>query len=196
MTQPTGQTGMGVDKQGNPVADPTANVLALVEAADKRQDDLRRAESRRVDEQMALRAEHGRQLREAEAKRIDAIRAVDVSAVSVDRERAAAAASVLANQVATSAETLRALVATTAAAQATQSAQQFAQLSERIASLEKSAYEGAGKGLATDPLMAQMMADVKAMRGTAGGGMTAMLGWIVSAVVIAGGLVSLVIALN
>src|SRR5471030_840272 len=99
------------------------------------------AERRRVNEQMELRADYGVQLSIAEAKRIDAIRAVDVNAVSVANERATQQASVLANQVAVSAETLRALVATTAIATEQKQAQLVSQLTDRIASLEKSQYE-------------------------------------------------------
>ena len=74
--------GLGVDYQGNPVVDPTKNVLDLVAAAIKRQDDLREAESRHVREIAGLRAEYTAELRKAETARIDAIRAVDVGAVN------------------------------------------------------------------------------------------------------------------
>lgn len=110
----------------------------------KRLDDLRDAESRRVNEQMQLRAEYSIQLGVAEAKRIDAIRAVDVNAVSVANERATAQAAVLANQVSASAETLRSLVAATAATVAQQLAQVSAGIADRLSALEKSQYEGAG----------------------------------------------------
>lgn len=42
--------------------DPTANVLALVQASVKRLDDLREAETRRVNEQLDLRARHAREM--------------------------------------------------------------------------------------------------------------------------------------
>src|SRR5512140_1485982 len=96
--------------------DPTANVLALVEAAVKRLDDLRDAESRRLDEQAQLRADYSDKLAVAEAKRIDAIRAVDVNAVAIANERAAAQATVLANQLLQTSEALRGLVGTTSTA--------------------------------------------------------------------------------
>ena len=89
----SGSTGLGVDASGGPVIDPTENVLAVIESAVKRQDDLREAEMRRVNQIEALRAEYQEKLALAEAKRIDAIRAVDVAAVDV-------AAVVLANEVA------------------------------------------------------------------------------------------------
>jgi hypothetical protein len=113
---------------------------------------------KRIDEQAKLRAEFTAQLAVAEAKRIDAIRAVDVNAVSVASDRANAQAAVLANQVAASAETLRSLVAATAATQATQLAQLTTQLTDRLTALEKSQYENKGSS----------------------GGMTQMYGWIFS----------------
>jgi hypothetical protein len=75
-----------------PPIDPTKNVLEHVAAAVQRQDDLRNAEAKHVREMMSseakhmrelmlLRAELGKQLRDAETARLDAIRAVDASAV-------------------------------------------------------------------------------------------------------------------
>lgn len=123
--------------------------------------DAMSGESRRVNEQMeglrreaTLRADFSAQLNLAETKRIDAIRAVDVAAVAIANERATAQATVLANQVATSAETLRALVATQAAASAQQFATSTAQMSDRISLLERSSYEGQGKSTVQDPMMA------------------------------------------
>jgi multidrug efflux pump subunit AcrA (membrane-fusion protein) len=140
------KAGLGVDRHGNPVIDPTKNVLQLVEAAVRRSDDLAAAETRRVNEIMELRAEYTEKLSLAEAKRIDAIRAVDVSAVTVASERAAAQTQVLARQVETSAEALRSSLATNAATLAAQLTTITSQLSDRISSLEKSQYEIRGTG--------------------------------------------------
>lgn len=189
----TKQPGVAVDAAGGAVIDPTANVTALNEASNLRQDDLRdanhaltraqikslraliklraehakeinEAESRRVDEQLALRAEYAERLEVAEAKRIDAIRAVDVNAVAVASQRASDQATVLATQVQQSAEALRALVATTAATVA-QSQQQLATtLSTRLTTLEQSQYEGKGKQAYTDPVMAELIAEMKSLR--------------------------------
>src|SRR5450631_1333317 len=137
--------------------DPSHNVRSIVDLAVARLDDLHiaearrinealEAERRRVNELMQLRGEYAVQLNVAEAKRIDAIRAVDVNAVSVANERATAQAAVLANQVAASAETLRALVAATAATQAQQLSQLSAQFTDRLSSLEKAQYENKGAG--------------------------------------------------
>lgn len=168
-------------KDSKAVVDPTRNVLDLVEAAVKRIDDLRDAETRRVDEKietekahtselMALRANHANDLREAEAKRIDAIRVVDVNAVGATNERATAQAAVLASQVATTAETLRNLVATTASATAVQLDQLTKLLTDRIAALEKAQYEGQGKERVTDPILQQLLMEMKATRETVGQG--------------------------
>jgi uncharacterized protein YqiB (DUF1249 family) len=126
--------------------DPTANVLSLVATETKRSDDLRTAESRRVDEIMSIHAMYAEKLSVAEAKRIDAIRTVDVNAVSIASDRAAQQAVVLATQVTQSAETLRALVATTAGQVASNLSTMSEQLSNRISALEKSQYEKTGLG--------------------------------------------------
>lgn len=110
--------GPSTDADNVSVRDPTQNVMKLVEAASRRIDDLivagfrridelrsmdsrradelREAESRRVNEQLTLRADYEERLRNAEAKRIDAIRAVDVNAVAVASQRASDQATVLA----------------------------------------------------------------------------------------------------
>jgi hypothetical protein len=108
-----GRPGIGVDSHGGNVIDPTENVKALSEASDKRQDDLRELNNRRLDanitrvdaelnsirrtlsaqsrstkEIIKLQAKHAKEMQVAEAKRIDAIRAVDVNAVAVASQRA------------------------------------------------------------------------------------------------------------
>ena len=146
-----------ISKRTIEMEDPTANVRALLHLSSDRADQLRLAESVRIDqlllaehnrvnEQIALRAEFMDKLSVAEQRRIDAIRAVDVNAVSVASERASAQAAVLANQVSASAETLRALVATTASAQRQQLSILTNQITERIAILERNQYEKSGTG--------------------------------------------------
>jgi hypothetical protein len=154
--------------------DPTANVRELLALSTERTDTLRlaeqqrvdqlmAAEQKRVDEQLTLRAEYDAKLNLAESKRIDAIRAVDVAAVAVANERATAQAIVLANQVTVSAETLRSLVASTAATQAVQLTQLTNQLTDRLASLEKSQYENKGQGSGHKEMYAWIVAAVVAM---------------------------------
>lgn len=209
--RPTPSNGISVDAAGNRAFDPSENVKALNEAANKRQDDLREAnnrlmqakldglddlvklraqhddavraaESRRVNEQLTLRSYYEERLGQAEAKRIDAIRAVDVNAVAVASQRASDQATVLATQVAQSAEALRGLVASTANTNA--QAQQTANttLSTRITTLEQAQYEGKGKQSFADPQMAELMAEMKLMRGTKSEGISAT--WGVVAVII------------
>jgi cobalamin biosynthesis Mg chelatase CobN len=142
---PGGIAGVGVDAAGNPVIDPTQNVLDLVEAAIKRQDDLREAESRHVRELATLRAEYQEELRKAETERINAIRAVDVAAVqqasSVQETRATA----LAAQVAASAEAMRSQVAAAATAAATSLAAALEPVQKDIADLRRAQYEAQGQ---------------------------------------------------
>lgn len=156
----TSNPGLAVDAGGNPVIDPTKNVLDLVTASERRLDDLAAAAEKlssvkheHARELIRLTARHSKELREAETKRLDAIRAVDV-----------AAASVIANQVSTSAEALRSLVSTTATTLAAQTTSSFTQLSDRIAQLERTSYEGSGKAAVADPAMARMLEAIEALR--------------------------------
>jgi hypothetical protein len=126
--------GPGVDAAGQPVIDPTRNVLDLVAAAIQRQDDLRDAESRHLREMAGLREEYAAELRRTEAARLDAIRAVDVGAVQRAAEVQAQVANALASQVATSADAFR--VALSA---------QLEPLQRDIADLRKTQYEQAGQ---------------------------------------------------
>jgi transposase len=122
--------------------------------ADRR---LHDSEMKRIDEVSILRANHAAELAQAEAKRIDAIRAVDVNAVAIATERANAQAQVLANQVQSSAETLRSLVATTAQSQKQQYDQTTAQLSDRLTTLEQQQYKGLGSAGQIPPLVQEQL---------------------------------------
>src|ERR1035437_7095684 len=146
------------------VADPTINVLRLVEESTRRTDDLRLAEAKRIDDILHLRTEYADKISIAESKRIDALRAVDVSAVSVANERATAQASVLANQVVASADALRTLVSQTATVMAQQTQNLTTQLTDRLASLEKSQYENKGKSGLVDPMLSEMVSELRALR--------------------------------
>jgi DNA anti-recombination protein RmuC len=216
--------GIPVDFAGGPTIDPTRNVLDLVEAAVQRVDDLREAETRRLDERMTaekerttellalraahnaevmrLRSEHSDQLRRAEAMRLDAIRAVDTAAVTVANERAIQQAAVLANQVSTSAETLRKLMEATAATSANQLDALTKQLTERIMQLERTQYEWAGKQAVVDPQTAQLLGEVKSMRETLatgagrGAGLNAAWAILIGVVTLAATLVGLVVLIR
>jgi len=148
--------GPGVDAHGNPVIDPTKNVMNLVEASVARLDDLRELDARHrieIDRLVAnhlaqigqLRADYGEKLRIAETQRIDAIRAVDVGAVQRAAEVAAAQAGTLANQVAQSAETLRTQVAAAAQASAVALAAALDPIQKSIDDLRRAQYEAQGQ---------------------------------------------------
>ena len=167
--------GTGVDSEGRAVVDPTANVMALVSAESRRQDDLRLAESRRLDELRVhestrllelvnLHANFAERLGMAEAKRIDAIRAVDVNAVAVASQRASDQATVLATQVAQSAEALRNLVATTAATVAASQQQLATTLTTRLTTLEQGSYQQQGRSTRDDPALAQLITEMQSIR--------------------------------
>ena len=175
------RSGLGVDLHGGPVVDPTENVLALVHAAVNRQDDLRIAADKFMEAELMhvrlteeLRASHQRELGEKEANRLDAIRQVDVLNGNAAAKAASDAIAVLAATTAANAEKLRTdlnSTATTMAKQtadvaATMAAQQAATvagITERLSALEKSSYEGIGKGRVADPMMAEFMADMKSL---------------------------------
>ena len=169
--------GPATDRSNNPVVDPTSNVLDLVDSAVRRIDDLQRVNNQRIDERMGdekthirelmmMTADYEEKLRVAESNRIDAIRAVDVAAVGVASERQTQAAGVLATNLTGNAETLRTLVATTAAATSAQLTQIITPILDRLSLIEKSQYEGKGKEGVTDPLMSQLVAEMRATRET------------------------------
>jgi hypothetical protein len=190
--KPDGREGLGIDYRGAPAIDPSENVKALNEAVAKRSDDLRvaaaeltalqfrladkiaalrdhhvrelmAAESRRVDQQALLRAEYVQQLADKESARINAIRTVDVQAVNIASQRASDAAGVLQAQVSASAETLRSLVASTAAANAAALQQVVTGLDGRLTKLEQGSYQAAGKQQYSDPEMLRLLAEVKVL---------------------------------
>jgi len=153
--------------------DPTANVIANLEAAVKRLDDLRVADNKRLDDLRSMRElyegllrEAAGKLSEAESARIDAIRAVDVGAVNRAAEVAAQQQTVLAAQVATSAEALRNQAQAAATVQAANLAAALEPMKNDIADLRRAQYEAQGQ-----------RAQVVETRGVS----TAVLGWVVGA---------------
>jgi len=179
--------------------DPTKNVLDKVLDAVKRIDDLRSLDRElnelryssmkenialRADFQdkiMTLRAEKDSELRKGEASRLDAIRLVDTTNLSVDRERAAATAQalqkkgddsalVLSAAVVKSADDVRNIVKTTADEQARNLATQlggiqaqFTDIGKRLTLLEQTGAEGLGKQKFQDPATAIMLAKLEAV---------------------------------
>lgn len=151
---------------GELTIDPTENVKALQLASAERQDDLRELNDRRIDaeirvlavqlegleKRMMLRAEHAKEIRLLETERVDAIRRVDVLAGNTAADRALVAIQTLATQTTAERETLRNLVTTTASTIATQNAADLARINEAISALQKTSYEGAGKGTGKESL--------------------------------------------
>jgi type VI protein secretion system component VasK len=160
--------GVGVDAYGGSTIDPTQNVKDLTEAANVRQDDLREANDRllqwqitSIGREIILRSEHYREIRNLESERLDKIRQVDVLAGNTAAERALIAIQTLATQTTAERETLRSMVANTATTIAAQTSETVSQLNSRISQLEKSSYEGAGKSSYVDPMMGQLVEQVK-----------------------------------
>jgi len=125
--------------------DPTHGTRLLVDTAVANATLLFTSENKRLGDALETHIKYTRQLSQVETERINELRRVDVAAVFLANDRAAAQALVLATQVQASAETLRALVATTAGAQASQQQQVTTQLLERLTAVEKGQYESAGR---------------------------------------------------
>jgi hypothetical protein len=171
---PGSSTGPGIDRSGTPVFDPSKNVDALVEATNRRQDDLREQQSRYLAHIGEMREANARyvtelrasyegklldsnrhseerldlkdqQLRAAETARIDAIRAVDVGAVNRAAEVSATQAATLATQVATSAEALRGQVEAARQQTATALAAALEPIQKDIQDLRRAQYEAQGQ---------------------------------------------------
>jgi hypothetical protein len=147
-----GPPGPGIDARGRDVVDPTKNVLDLVQAEARRQDDLRVAEAKLRDSQIQhsrevaqIRADYQREIRESEADRLDAIRAVDVQAVATSAAEQEARATALAARVESTAEALRAQVAATTQAARTESAALLDPIQKRIDDLTRAQYEAQGQ---------------------------------------------------
>lgn len=172
--------GIAVDARGGGIIDPSENVKELSEASNKRQDDLRAASeilleskakcleekltiiSKNIESLANLRASYEEKLSIAESKRIDAIRAVDVNAVSVASQRAGDQANVLASQVVQTAETLRNLVSTTAATVQQGFQSITTALSTRITTLEQAQYKGEGQSGVRDPAISDALEKMQA----------------------------------
>lgn len=144
--------GMGVDSSGDPVIDPTENVIALVQANRERADDLRASDRLLDDERFRhqqfvaeLRAAHTREMRITEASRLDAIRQIDVAARQSESDRAIRAIDNLAITTKSEAEKIRAQLDSTALTLAKETSERFEGVNRRIAELERTSYKGEGK---------------------------------------------------
>lgn len=156
-----------------PTVDPTQNVLDLFHAGEKRADDLRIADRKLRDAQVAylseiseLRAHYIQRLADKESERLDAIRAVDASAVSRAGEVAAAQAATLATQAAQTADALRGQVESARIATETRLADALSPFTASIESLRQAQYQQQGERSATVPVseqLAPLIAEIRAL---------------------------------
>jgi hypothetical protein len=189
---PSSGGGLPVDFAGGPTVDPTENVKDLSEALSQRQDDLRTLTKELFDTKVeqvkeigalrathqtmmdALRDSHAREINTAEAARLNSIRQVDREEVAKTAVTNQTATTALANQTSILAETLRTQVATveraaeartTASAMAAENRMnQFsADVIKRLSALELSFSEGRGKQAVADPMMEQMVAEMRTL---------------------------------
>ena len=126
-------------------ADPTANVIANLETAIRRQDDLRENDTAHLKELMELHAHYEDILRIKESERIDAIRSVDVAAVASAAKDSSQVAATLATQVATSADALRNQVEITKTATAAALSAALEPIQKDVSELRRIQYEQAGQ---------------------------------------------------
>jgi hypothetical protein len=166
----TEHPGPATDGSGNAAFDPTANVNALFAAGNERQDDLRIAEQRfnaaeisHVKEIVKLNESHSLQMSTKESSRLDSVRQVDVLAGATNAERTLEAVKTLAQQTAANADNLSKTLTSTAAAVAEQFTRVIAEITTRIAAVERSQYEGVGKAAIADPAMKEMVDQLKAL---------------------------------
>lgn len=212
------------------MTDPTFNVRELLDQAADRENERLEALNLRLCDQMEshrryddmqykhledfarLRADHQMQIDDKESDRLDKIRQVDVQARDTAAERASDANGILANITATNAETLRAALANTATTIAKQRADDaiavqtqmdnMVKLSnERFTSLERSRWEGEGRGSVTDPALVELVKEMKSVTGalaaSKGGseGMKSLWGYFAAAVGVIVGVVGIVLAI-
>lgn len=149
---PSGSPGPSTDRHNDPVIDPTANVLRDIASERRRYDDLfeieskwRDKEAQWRDKESELRAQHTKDMRQAETDRIDAIRAVDVGAVQRAAEVQAQQAEALRQSQVETAEALRQQVATTAIAFEAKLDAKTDPLQKRIDDLSRAQYEAQGQ---------------------------------------------------
>jgi hypothetical protein len=155
--------GLGVDSRGGPVIDPTANVIALVEANAKASAALRDADVRFNDAQNAhlkeisnLRAEQTREVRAFDSDRYDKIRSVDMANAASTAAQILQAVNTNAAVAATTALTLAKQVTDTAAAQEARQGALATDMAKRLSAVELSMSKGEGKQQVADPALERL----------------------------------------
>jgi len=190
-----GRIGMGIDAFGGAVIDPTENVKALAESAAVHQDKIREITQQLNDAKINHQKEIGELrerftslLRDGESARLNSIRQVDREDVSKMTTQFLSAIATLGATANTTAETLRAQVATTAQTQATSLANSMGEVNKRLSAVELAQSEGKGKQQVVDPALTEALREVRSLSirsNTAQGsgeGATKMWGYVVAAI--------------
>jgi hypothetical protein len=163
---------------GGPVIDPTKNVLDLTNAANKRQDDLREMHNRfleaefgrleetvkRVEQVSDLRAEHAREVNQIHQRHDREIHKMEQDKLAAFRASDEMARITEANRSLAAIQVVERTLNSTATALASQNAENNVEVNRRLAALEKSSYEGAGKQAVADPALAEIISEFKALR--------------------------------
>lgn len=134
------------------ILDPSVNVQQLVGNAVKYLEQMHEMGQKFNDEKLRLAIESSQRERLAESERINALRRVDVDAVSVANDRAIKQAELLNSQMLDNAEVLRKSVEATANTIATQFEKMTIQMNDRIAALERVNSENSGRSSASPDL--------------------------------------------
>lgn len=151
--------------------DPTYNVRELIDSAIDGLEKVLNAETRRLDDALAMHIKYTQLLADAETKRVDANRGDDREAVVIANAQAIATAGALATQVSVSADALRTLVANTATTVALELQQMSKSLADRLTALETKAAESMGRSGASPNMLAkveELEAALHESRGRAG----------------------------
>jgi hypothetical protein len=138
--------GPATDRKNDPVIDPSANVLDLVEAAVRRLDDLAERDRTHGKEMADLRADHAREMRVKEEERLDAIRKVDQETSQANATNAQITAQALAKTVVDTADAARAAMTLAASATAETLDNRLKPILEGMAVLQQRMFEQAGAG--------------------------------------------------
>jgi hypothetical protein len=119
----------------------------------KRLEDLRIAECRRIDEKMEMSNVFLEKMQASEAARLDAIRSVDMNAVTVANEKTVAQAAVLATQLVETTNSLRNLITESLEKQSKMIEATNTITNEKIDKLDKVQTSTGGKSSVTMPLL-------------------------------------------
>jgi hypothetical protein len=183
--------GLGVDSRGGAVVDPTQNVLDLVEAKGKATDAAIIAAVHRLDDLREEKYKHLHELQTVELKRID-----EVLKLRVDFTMQLAVAE--AKRI----DANLAVVESTGRARTDAVFQGLAQITERVATVEKFQYEASGRSRVADPIMDNSLREIKgllverAQLSGQGQGMSMIVGYILAAIAALSSGVAIVLSLQ